>query len=155
MTGILGIFLALTLGVTASAPADDIVGRWRIQGDAGTCSASTSLGDGELLMIFARAPGGENNGGLMFGSPGNWQIVDGPAAINLAGEGSTTGKHDATGYAELSGYFLPFGSTEEMDNYPDTWQLLAIKDDHVLIDKPVTEFKAAVATLESCANKPN
>jgi hypothetical protein len=153
MNRILPIFSAVLLGVTAPAQANDIVGRWTIQADGGTCSASTSLSNGRLLMIFSRPPGGENNGGLMFGDPKNWKIVDGPAVIELAGQGSVTGKHDARGYADLSGYWLPFGSATEMENYPDTWQLRAIKDGQVLIDEPVTQFKAAVASLDACPGK--
>lgn len=153
MKRVLGIFLALSIGIASTAHAEETVGRWRIQGDGGTCSASTTLGEGELLMIFSRPPGGENNGGLIFGNPVGWKIVDGPAVIELAGKGSVTGKHDGRGYADLSGYWLPFGSPTEMALYPDTWQLKAIKDGEVLIDQPVTEFKAAVAALEACASK--
>ena len=154
MKRVLSIFVALLLGAAAPPPADEAVGRWRVQGDGGTCSASTALGGGQLLMIFSRPPGGENNGGLMFGDPVNWKIVDGPAAIELVGTGSVTGKHEGRGYADLSGYWLPFGTPTEMELYPDTWQLKAIKDGQVLIDQPVTEFKAAVAALEACARKP-
>jgi len=154
MKQVLGIFLALSLGVASSARADETIGRWNIQGSGGTCSATTSLSGTELLMVFAKPPGGENNGGLMFGNPGNWKIADGPAVIELVGQGSVTGKHNGRGYADLSGYWLPFGSLTEMETYPDTWQLKAIKDGQVLIDQPVTEFKAAVAALEACARKP-
>ena len=125
-----------------------------IQGDGGTCSAATVLGGGYTLMVFARPPGGENNGGLMVGGRGDWKIVDGPTVIELAGRGSVKGKHDALGYAELAGYFLPFGTVSELDQYPDTWQLRAIKDGQVLIDQPVTQFKAAAAKLDACAVKP-
>ena len=41
-----------------------------------------------------------------------------------------------------------------MDSYPDAWQLKAIRDGQVLIDQPVTEFKAAVTALEACAKRP-
>jgi len=154
MKQVLGIFLALSLGAASSARADETVGRWSIQGSGGTCSATTSLSENELLMVFAKPPGGENNGGLMFGNPRSWKIVDGPAVIELVGQGSVTGKHKGRGYADLSGYWLPFGSPTEMESYPDSWQLKAIKDGLVLIDQPVTEFKAAVAALEACARKP-
>jgi len=40
------------------------------------------------------------------------------------------------------------------DSYPDAWQLKAIRDGQVLIDQPVTEFKAAVTALEACAKRP-
>jgi len=154
MKRILGIFVALVLGAAAPPPADETVGRWRIQGDNGTCSASTALGGGHLLMIFSKPPSGENDGGMMFGNPASWKVVDGPAVIELAGQGSVKGKHDGRGYADLSGYWLPFGTPTEMELYPDTWQLKALKDGQVLIDQPVTEFKAAVTALEACARKP-
>jgi hypothetical protein len=154
MKRILGIILALSFSVATSAHADDTVGRWQIQGDKGTCSASTSLSGGQLLMIFSKPPGDENGGGLMFGDPAHWKVADGPVEIELVGQGSVTGKHTGRGYADLSGYWLPFGSSTEMERYPDSWQLKAIKDGQVLIDQPVTEFKAAVAALEACAAKP-
>jgi hypothetical protein len=152
---LIGILMAVSLAMPAVAGADETVGRWKIQGDAGTCSASTSLGGNFMLMVFSRPPGGENEGGLMFGNPVDWKIVDGPAVIELAGTGSVTGKHDARGYAELSGYWLAFRTSREMESYPDSWQLKAIKDGVVLIDQPVTGFKAAVAALTACAAKPH
>jgi opacity protein-like surface antigen len=156
MKAFIGIFMGVALAVPAAAAADDTtVGRWRIQGDGGTCSASTTLGDSRLLMLFSRPPGGENNGGLMFGDPANWKIADGPTVIELVGKGSVIGKHDARGYAELAGYWLAFASAGEMGSYPDDWQLKALKEGVVLIDQPVTEFKAAVAALAACAAKPH
>ncbi len=154
MKRILGIFLALSFGVANAAHAEDVVGRWRIQADGGTCSASTSLGDGKLLMVFSRPPGGENEGGLMIGSGASGRVSDGPAVIELVGRGSVTGTYHARGYAELSGYWLGFGAATDLDRYPDTWQLKAMKDGEVLVDQPVTEFKAAVTALETCARKP-
>jgi hypothetical protein len=154
MTRRFGIFLALSLGVSASAQADETAGRWRIGAEGGACSAATSLGGGQLLMIFSKPPGGENNGGLMIGQLGSLKIADGPTVIELAGQGSVKGKHHALGYADLGGYWLPFGSVTEMHNYPDSWQLLAKKDGQELIDQPVTQFKLAVATLDACAAKP-
>jgi len=155
MKRVLGIILALSFSIaTAAQAADETVGRWHIQGDKGTCSASTALGGGNLLMIFAKPPGGENNGGLMFGNPTSWKIADGPVVIELAGQGSVKGKHEGQGYADLSGYWLPFDTPTEMDSYPDAWQLKAIRDGQVLVDQPVTEFKVAVTALEACAKTP-
>lgn len=153
MKRIIGASLGMLVAITAPARASETVGRWLIQIDGGTCSASTSLGGGYTLMAFARPPGGENNGGLMFGNPGNWKIVDGPTVIELVGRGSLKGKHNAFGYADLAGYFLPFGTVGELDEYPDTWQLRAIKDGKVLVDQPVTQFKAATSKLDACAGK--
>lgn len=155
MRRVSGIVMILSICVGAPARADETVGRWRIQSAGGTCSASTALGDNELLMVFSKPPGGENEGGIMIGNPVAWKgkIVDGPAAIELTGQGSVTGKHDGRGYADLSGYWLPFVSAGELDNYPDAWRIKASKDGQVLIDKPITEFKAAVAALQNCGKK--
>src|SRR4051794_24652180 len=154
MTRIVGIFLALSFGLTAPARAGETFGRWTIEGDHGTCSASTTFDGGQLLMIFSKPPKGENNGGLMFTSLGSSKIVDGPIVIELTGRGSVTGKHDGRGYADLQGYWLPFAAATEMHNYPDSWQLRAIKDGQKLIDQPVTQFKVAVAALDVCVAKP-
>jgi hypothetical protein len=153
MKTLIGIFMAMSLAGPAVAGSDETVGRWNIQGDGGTCSASTNLGDSRMLMVFSRPPSGENEGGIMFGDPVNWKIVDGPAVIELVGAGSVIGKHDARGYADLAGYWLAFTNASEMARYPDNWQLKALKDGVVLIDQPVTEFKAAVAALAACAAK--
>lgn len=80
MKRIVGIFLALSMGAAMPVSADETVGRWRIQVDAGTCSASTALGDNDLLMVFSRPQGGENEGGFVIANPVGWKgkVVDGP-----------------------------------------------------------------------------
>lgn len=154
MKRIIGASLAMLVAVSAPSGARETVGRWTIQGDGGTCSAATTLAGVYTLVIFAKPPGGENNGGLMFGRPGDWSVADGPTVIELVGKGSLKGKHEAYGYADLDGYFLPFATVSELDKYPDTWQLKAIKDGQPLIDQPVTQYKAAAAKLDACAGKP-
>lgn len=154
MKALVGILVSMTLAAPAAASTTQTVGKWNIQGDAGTCSASTALPGNILLMIFSRPPRGENEGGLMFGDPSHWHLTDGPAVIELAGTGSVMGKHEGRAYAELSGYWLPFLSRTELASYPDSWQLKAIKDGTVLVDEPVTGFKAAVAALQACAATP-
>lgn len=154
MKALTGILMGMALVVPAAAGAEDsVVGRWKIQGSGGTCSASTTFPGDFILMVFSRPPGGENEGGLMFGNPVSWKVVDGPAEIDLVGTGSVKGKRAVHGYAALSGYWLAFADASEMGRYPDEWQLKAIKDGAVLIDQPVTQFKAAVAALAVCAAK--
>ena len=153
MKALVGILMSMAFAAPAAADTTETVGIWTIQGSAGTCSATTTLPGEVMLMVFGRPPGGENEGGLMIGDPNRWHPADGPVVIELAGKGSVIGKHDGRAYAELSGYWLPFQSRTELAGYPDSWQLKALKDGTVLVDQPVTGFKAMVAALTACAAK--
>ncbi|HEY3814712.1 MAG TPA: hypothetical protein VGL66_15945 [Caulobacteraceae bacterium] len=127
------------------------IGQWLVMGTDGTCSASTKLGDGTMLLIFAPPPTKENAGGMMIASPKGAEVAAGRAVVQLSGRGSVTGDHNAIGYAELKAYWLPFADTGEIDRYPDSWQLTATKDGAVLADQPVSDFKVMVAALKVCA----
>lgn len=141
------------LALAAAAPAnayDAVVGRWKVSGEKGTCSANTMTAPGRLLFLFGPAPGGENGGGLAFTLPRGTAVGGEWSDMTFSG-GGPAGKIQVHGEADFPGYWMPFQKAADVDAYPDAWQLRATAvDGAVMVDAPVTEFKAALAAVRAC-----
>jgi hypothetical protein len=106
----------------------------------------TALGDNEILMVFAKPPGGEIRSiGKARSStdlrPSSW-LAKAPSRASMTDED-----------VPILWAMATLKSDGELGTYPDPWQLKAIKDGRVLIDKPITEFNSMAAALNDCGKR--